>query len=348
MRVGFFLCVFLGFLGCQGDEVLDGPKAILGENDLILVGHKALEAKHGSLTVGQRRCHGFLSYKNHVTSALHCIGRDPFSFIGFLFQNRNGEEAYVDDIVYLDSTKDLVTYSLSRDFDSYYDFAPFDPKAPFIMRGLDKENGLMFEDTCRHEGLLREHAAILYGCDTKPGFSGSPLIQRGKVVGVHIGYHVNRGLNYGVNLGQRFDENSDITELAADSRLEWPHVRLPSKKMVLPVLVGLSGVPFFGGGSCGSGGSRYLVPDHWGIVGKLANFQPACDGHDRCYEGQLGKSRCDRVFRGRLMGICEETFSRDIFVLQRFECREVVSKVYYKAVVNFGFSSYEDCMDGGC
>lgn len=77
----------------------------------------------------------------------------------------------------------------------------------------------------------------------------------------------------------------------------------------------------------------------------VADFKPACDFHDICYEtcGRK-KSFCDRRFRKLMEDACDETFPREA---KRLACY-VAAGTYYQFVSKFGDDPYEDAQKEAC
>lgn len=71
------------------------------------------------------------------------------------------------------------------------------PRASTVSVFTPVEDGIL-----RASGILQNKGSmgLLYGASTEPGSSGSPLLQGGKVVGVHTGANHNLGLNTGYAL----------------------------------------------------------------------------------------------------------------------------------------------------
>ena len=229
MKKVLFMAFLLGSgAACQNEKSPSGQNAIIGNSDFVVVEDEKKRSKHGFLDTGERRCNAFLSGAREVTAALHCIGDDPLAFVGFQYEAEGGLVTGVVDVLFLDDKKDMVTYAVEKSFDSYYEFASsLDLEAKIKVVGIDHSIDKVVETACDIKDLLLPQAAIEYTCDTKSRFSGSPIVQGGKVVGVHIGYNPEKNVNYGLNIGQLLDDKADIATLEVDARLEWPHVRSP-------------------------------------------------------------------------------------------------------------------------
>lgn len=86
---------------------------------------------------------------------------------------------------------------------------------------------------------------------------------------------------------------------------------------------------------CGSGPTGSVTPN-----GVFANFEPACNNHDRCY-GKLGNSRlgCDNRFYNEMLDRCESTYS-DIWEYPSLQACYANLELYYQAVRAFGGDAY--------
>ena len=213
---------------CNGSDQTYQPNAIIGTNDLIETKEEITLSKHGYLKTGKRSCNAFLTNNNEVTTALHCVGEDPLSFIGYKFEPLSGMVANVADVVFLDDTKDMITYTLDKQYKNHYPLSfELDQSKDLTLVGIDHESGKLLQTNCPVGELLPGQAAFEHSCDTKKKYSGSPLLQNGHVVGIHIGFNPTKNVNYALNLTQMTDDSADIAELEVDAELEWPHVRSP-------------------------------------------------------------------------------------------------------------------------
>jgi len=89
-------------------------------------------------------------------------------------------------------------------------------------------------------------------------------------------------------------------------------------------------VPSYNG--CGPEGGSIKIPQGYGN----ADYRPACNGHDLCYE-ECGtpKSDCDDNFHHGMDDSCAEAYPGPLNSLYRFGCYER-SYAYYQAVSQFG------------
>lgn len=338
---------------CSRQMAPSHESAIIGENGLQKT--RTADPRLGLLSTGDRDCNAFLVGPTEVMTALHCVGDDPYSFVGYQYQSATGAKSNLVDIIFLDDRKDSIIYRTEKQFPRHFAFGTLLPNEPLRILAFDHELRAQVEAVCRAERILPKFASFAHTCDTKPKFSGAPLIQHDLVVGMHLGTATDESVNYAFHIAKLHNDEGDTGLLSEVMQFEWlhvrsPHIRMDTPKIPLPPLLPSSGYAHWGlgGGSCGSSKNRDGVPDHWGIPGQLANFEPACKEHDNCYKQQLGKDKCDEDFRARLKDICNDSFRNDIFTLQRTECREVVSEVYYHSVRSLGSGPYNDCADGDC
>jgi Group XII secretory phospholipase A2 precursor (PLA2G12) len=77
----------------------------------------------------------------------------------------------------------------------------------------------------------------------------------------------------------------------------------------------------------------------------LADFKPACDFHDICYETcRVPKSACDSGFLRRMNAICKAQYGSGV----RYHlCRGIASD-YYEAVSTLGSGAYEAAQKAAC
>jgi hypothetical protein len=89
-------------------------------------------------------------------------------------------------------------------------------------------------------------------------------------------------------------------------------------------------VPTYNG--CGPEGGSIKIPQGYG----KADYRPACNGHDLCYEDcGSSKSTCDDNFHDGMDDSCAAAYPGTLNALLRFGCYER-SYAYYQAVSQFG------------
>lgn len=199
---------------CTAGEETSHTTSIIGEsNDLTIISNDETRAKHGLIETGEKLCNAFLEAENLVTTALHCIGEDADQFIGYTFKNLQGVESDLVEVVYLDPKKDLVTYMVDYNYPSYYKKElAMNLNAKLELRAIVDET--LYSTFCPIVKAEPDFAVVRHTCDSSPGFSGSPMIQDGKVTGVHLGSQlVDNDYNYAIDFAFLSSEEADITGL---------------------------------------------------------------------------------------------------------------------------------------
>ncbi len=95
---------------------------------------------------------------------------------------------------------------------------------------------------------------------------------------------------------------------------------------------------------CGSGPFGWLVPNTFG----RADFKPACDAHDFCYEQcNVPQEVCDQAFLNDLLAACAAAYADDARNLRRCNRR---AELYHRVVSRSrrGRIAYEDAQKKGC
>jgi V8-like Glu-specific endopeptidase len=223
------LLALLIVTACGAPQSQSKQSAIIGTNDLVQESDPKALAAQGTLQVPNRTCNAFLIQSKQIAVAGHCAD-DPYAFVGFKFRNMNGKEARVIGIDFLDSNKDLVFFRLDTAYSDYYDFAgkEVDVNQPIHIRAFDFESKSLTGTDCSVVGLLPNKAGFKHSCDSLPKYSGAPLLQDGKVVGVHLGHVPAESVNLAVAVNTLFDDSSVFADLKSEVKLEWPHSRIKS------------------------------------------------------------------------------------------------------------------------
>ena len=163
-------------------------------------------------------CTAFVSGTNELTTAEHCVNENhnprAYSFV-------NGLENFETEIlaIRVEKSNHSAILRTEKMFDNFLhkgeflsgekaSLAGFDPNQQFIV--IDS-----FCDINESEDYLIRHT-----CDTVPGQSGSPIIQKNKVIGIHQGYLLSIGKNIGtLQLPRNSRAKENVTRLR-DLKLE--------------------------------------------------------------------------------------------------------------------------------
>ncbi|KST69396.1 hypothetical protein [Mastigocoleus testarum] len=93
---------------------------------------------------------------------------------------------------------------------------------------------------------------------------------------------------------------------------------------------------------CGSGASWYFVPNSPRFG---ANFKPACNNHDICYETKgKSKSSCDKRFLFEMKSACRRKYNSIVEKAFIPKCY-AVAYTYYQGVVKGGASAYKKAQE---
>lgn len=219
---------------CNQTQSKSAVNQVIGQDNRSTVYDPDLAKKLGILNTGNTSCQAYLGSMDRITTAAHCVANDPYSFVGFKFTTKSGKTANVTDLVFLDGTKDIVSYKLDRQFDSYLSQEKLDIKQPLAIVAWDQKSDSLKKSVCEVKKKLSDNAAFSYSCDTEPGYSGGAVLQGGKVVGVHVGYAKSLNANIAVDLSLLNDDSKDIRALSGLTA-EWgPHMRMPDVHTRIP------------------------------------------------------------------------------------------------------------------
>jgi len=223
--------VFLGAIagpisgaGCAQKVTNAEPRAIIGADDRTIELDPVLNAAVGAFSGrGGPLCTGFAIAKNEFATAAHCFIKDgdptayrlvtaagtyPVKKVKSLHEKGDLVvfEATRDDLTFLKPAEDheggtngkIISYELKG-------LRLLSSKNGEIARNLRKNGN-------RHAGVL------LHSLDTVGGSSGSPILQNGKVVAIHVGHSPALQRNIAVELTHAADAN--VLEAAPDFERE--------------------------------------------------------------------------------------------------------------------------------
>lgn len=169
----------------------------------------------GYLKIGETLCTGFLTDFYEITTAYHCLEVSPGEtydpqYITFLLED--GSEYKVSNIAALLPRKDMARLQLETPAQQFLKFST--PKLETgILVAFDQDEQKIINQKCKIEKFYETPGVFAYKCDTKGHYSGSPIIQEGKVVGMHVGYKPKIDRKVAINFGQVDNENTDVLEI---------------------------------------------------------------------------------------------------------------------------------------
>jgi V8-like Glu-specific endopeptidase len=153
-------------------------------------------------------CSGYFSASNQITTAGHCIEETGTGtgISGFKVVNGLSEEFEISGVIERYNNSDTVILETKKYSDSYLGKADLDVYSEVELIGYATDLNKFVNVS---GASMETHGLLLYKLDTLPGASGSPIIQDGKVVGVHIGTF-GENLNLGVSVNQL--ESADLRD----------------------------------------------------------------------------------------------------------------------------------------
>lgn len=197
MRI-FILAIIL-LSSCGRGIKHSQTKSIIGKDDRQLVKDSTIQSLVGRIISPFGTCTGYISGKNELTTALHCVNMAHTSQVTFITDN-NVSIPILSEKEYLEKV-DLIKLNIPEQ-DKYIEPEQFRTDLPITVLGYDALQQRIIKDQC----LFTEKdknvfpGVIFHGCDTIKGASGAPLVQNGKVVGIHIGTVPDHTINVAVDL----------------------------------------------------------------------------------------------------------------------------------------------------
>lgn len=177
----------------------DGREALLNHRFQNLV---------GSFQLGAKRCTAFISGKDELTTAAHCYGGESLDKVNFV---RGATSINPISIKQIFAKADVIKFTIETE-NEYLETIAFYPNQSVSLISNDPTGqGLTVDKNCSFAEQQPVVNAIIHKCDTEKRSSGSPILQGGKVVGVHIGSTKNQGINIGVVLSDI--NNVDLSDL---------------------------------------------------------------------------------------------------------------------------------------
>lgn len=226
-NVPISLCLIcLSSLGCSLESANRAiTKGIIGEDDREPVDTPSFARLIGRISIGETTCTAFASAINEITTASHCLPADEnFDATTAKFSSADGTPYALKEIQLLDARKDIAVFKTTENLPSYFERSPL-LGGPLMLVAVDPQTGALTADrSCEYEKSIESAGAIVHSCDSVPGESGAPLLQDGKVVGVHVGYKESLDRNVAFDLRRIDDDNVDM--LSLELREEGCHSRV--------------------------------------------------------------------------------------------------------------------------
>ncbi len=158
---------------------------------------------------GQTRCIGFFSSQSEVTTARGCVATASADQVTVSFSNQAIE---VTEIKALSDAIVVLTVAGSDRTRSVLELARIEAGAPLFVLSRDYSSEEGMGQALRPGATLVQAGGGLlhYKANLQKGSAGSPLIQSGKVVGIHLGQRSSGGNRVGVELSFNGTLPSDL------------------------------------------------------------------------------------------------------------------------------------------
>lgn len=195
MRYIYGFIIVSIFCGCGRDE--NSELSIIVDNDdrTEIYEH---DDKIGSF-VSESVCTAFAVSSRTIITAEHCFNKN----VGGQYLTKNNSY-YVVKVTSQHFSADVVELELNKNLKSYFEVTSHNKNLFSRIYSISDEKLLTNESNWYSsiyiEGLGDIEGVFMHKLDTVPGSSGSPIVQNGKVTGIHLGSIYDTNLNYGVEL----------------------------------------------------------------------------------------------------------------------------------------------------
>ena len=210
-------------------------KSIIGSNEFVVEQDSTLRQLVGRLSLADKSCTAFVTGTSEITTAAHCLQiKDEISSLKFT--SASGITTSITKIVELEPTKDRLILGTEESFQNSLAKGLIQGNSLKLVGYDSVKNDLFTTVGCQFEKRISGSGSFSHSCDTIPGMSGSPILQNGRVVGIHLGYmeKIERNAAYEVALAG--EKMTDVSVLGVTN--EWGHVKvnIPHIRNVIPEL----------------------------------------------------------------------------------------------------------------
>jgi hypothetical protein len=146
---------------------------------------------------GEAICTGYISAKFEVTTAAHCIEEGS----EYTLKTAAGQIFKILGTKVRRDQADMVILKIDSE-GTPLELAAFDSSADAFMVAMSTKEQMLLSSSI---GEIKEadlKGVLLHSYDSEPGSSGAPIIQRGKVVALHIGFVPSQDRNIAVSLNR--------------------------------------------------------------------------------------------------------------------------------------------------
>lgn len=192
-------------ISCGQQDLTSETKAIIGDDQRSTLNNRIYESTVGSISFkGQAFCSAFITGTYQVTTAAHCI-LEGADLNELKFTTANGNIFDFNSLDEYNTDTDFAQLSLSKPSDEFLNLSDFNRDQSISIVGWDSHSNSFFKSSKQENNreVIQYRGFLMHSLDTLPSASGSPIIQNGKVVGMHLGYVENRDFNIALILNQR-------------------------------------------------------------------------------------------------------------------------------------------------
>lgn len=155
-------------------------------------------------------CSAFIINYNELVTARHCIDlHQPLN--QYYFENSFGQKIKLTQINESLAQADIISFQISTQVFTLIS-GTFNPTSGATITGVDPHNKLVSSEECKVQENTMANGFFEYVCDTESGQSGSPILQNGLVIGIHLGNNPHKNVNIGVSLVSK--NSADINNIA--------------------------------------------------------------------------------------------------------------------------------------
>lgn len=208
MRIsrGYYFVFWITLFSCsQQEESRYESTAIIGQLDLQTINIQEYSQKVGSLSDGKSKCTAFLSGPSEVSTAGHCVENADFASLRFKLENTN--KTYPVKLIRHYRNADFALLEVDGIFESYFSFGEVKDGNSSIVGFNYEKNELASHVNCRISKDANYRGLLVHSCDSLPGMSGAPILQNGKIVGIHLGSLPLKDANGALDSSLRLQEN---------------------------------------------------------------------------------------------------------------------------------------------
>jgi V8-like Glu-specific endopeptidase len=202
--------------GCDQKERGAQTKGVLSPVSHLqsVTDNRLLQSIGFLVTADGAECTAFVTGPDEVTAAAHCRGKHADAgAIDATFTTEDGRTVHLSKVKRLETKKDYMVLSADSYLPLGLEYGSLE-NGPVEVVGYDfNRKGLYAHSNCTIDGYVDAAGVFLHSCDTEQGFSGGPVLQHGKVVGIHLGYQGGVDRNVGFDLTKIDDDSVDVAAI---------------------------------------------------------------------------------------------------------------------------------------